>query len=302
MVKSGGQAEPIHYKRWEDIPEGLLSKTALGEKGLKPGSTVHGTIYLKRRRLLVELFHVDEAIPKRPASPKQLAALEKARATQEEVRTCPGCRTVGTKNLNGSLCEHCRHEAWLREVSEKAHHIFRSWVEHSNNYAVLDVETTGLDSQAEIVEIAIVSLDGAVLYQSLVRPLKPIPSEATAIHGITNDMVAAAPRWNDVWPVVREIFVNRTALVYNDNFDVRMIYQACRKNHYPAGIIDSQCVMEAYARYSSSYSWWHKDFTWISLADACLEQGIPIKEAHRALGDAELTAQLITQIVRNSDV
>ncbi|MFC5402353.1 exonuclease domain-containing protein [Cohnella soli] len=298
MVQSDGHLEPLRYKSWDDIPAGLFSKTALGQKGLKPGPFVHGSIYLKSRRILVELYREDEAVPKRAPSPKQLAALEKARAVQEEARTCTSCRTVGSEYLYGQLCEHCRHELWLTEVSEKSRERFRRWVEHSNAYAVLDVETTALDDDAEIVEIAVVALDGAVLYQSLVRPLNPIPPEATAIHGITDEMVAGAPRWTDVWPDVRRLFVDRIALIYNDDFDTRMVYQACMQHHLPAGIIASKCVMKTYARFGRSYSWKHRDYTWISLANACSEQGVKVKDAHRALGDASMTVQLIQCVGR----
>lgn len=65
--------------------------------------------------------------------------------------------------------------------------------------AIVDVETTGLDADAEIVQLAIqrVMYDAAsgVLLQSfapwvaLNAPSKPIPAEATALHGITDEMV-----------------------------------------------------------------------------------------------------------------
>ena len=63
------------------------------------------------------------------------------------------------------------------------------------NCAILDTETTGLYDDAEIVEISIIDENGGVLLDTLVKPLKPIPAEATAIHGITNEMVATAPTW-----------------------------------------------------------------------------------------------------------
>lgn len=65
--------------------------------------------------------------------------------------------------------------------------------------AIVDVETTGLDADAEIVQLAIqrVMYDAAsgVLLQSfapwvaLNEPVQPIPAEATALHRITQEMV-----------------------------------------------------------------------------------------------------------------
>ena len=62
----------------------------------------------------------------------------------------------------------------------------------------LDTETTGLDPRAEIVEIALIDHDGAVLLESLVKPTRPIPQDATRIHRITDGMVADAPTAGEV--------------------------------------------------------------------------------------------------------
>ncbi|MFJ2900325.1 exonuclease domain-containing protein [Streptomyces sp. NPDC087218] len=60
-------------------------------------------------------------------------------------------------------------------------------------YAILDTETTGLDYDSRIVEIAVTTAAGTVLLDTLVNPGAPIPAEAAAIHGITDVMVADAP-------------------------------------------------------------------------------------------------------------
>jgi len=71
---------------------------------------------------------------------------------------------------------------------------------HSHIVAVVDTETTGLyPGRDQLVEIAIMLLEvardtGALVrvldrYQALEDPGRPIPPEATAIHGITDAMV-----------------------------------------------------------------------------------------------------------------
>lgn len=288
--------QPVRYKRWEDVPDGLLSKTALKEKGMKPGPIVRGTIFINRRNLLVKLYHEKEAIPREPASPSQLAALVKARAAQEVVRTCPGCQQIFSFNLKGSICEYCKHEIWLDERSEFAKNRFILWKENQKQYVVLDVETTGLDEDAEIVEIAIVDLDETVLFHSLIRPERTIPDEAVAIHGITNEMVTEAPTWDQIWPQVNREFISRTVLIYNDDFDKRMIYNACRRYKLSVGRIQSECVMKAYAQYSRSYNSYHRDYTWIGLEEAVSDEKVATYVGHRAEGDCLLTVRLISKI------
>jgi DNA polymerase-3 subunit epsilon len=65
---------------------------------------------------------------------------------------------------------------------------------------ILDTETTGLDTSSdEIIELGMVKFtylpSGEIVrvidtFNSLNEPTKPIPPEATKLHGITDDMVA----------------------------------------------------------------------------------------------------------------
>ena len=61
-----------------------------------------------------------------------------------------------------------------------------------------DTETTGLGSNAEIVEVGVVDAVGKTVLESLVRPRRRIPSDAIAVHGISNEMVRDAPTWAEV--------------------------------------------------------------------------------------------------------
>src|SRR5262245_10848525 len=69
---------------------------------------------------------------------------------------------------------------------------------------VLDTEATALDvRKARLVQIAGVrlrsgSLDESLGFESLVNPGCPVPKSATAIHGITDAMVADAPSFGQI--------------------------------------------------------------------------------------------------------
>ncbi|MHB1685395.1 MAG: putative quorum-sensing-regulated virulence factor [Bacilli bacterium] len=91
-------------------------------------------------------------------------------------------------------------------------------------FLLLDVETTGLDLREDrIVQIALVSvLGGAVklVYNTLVNPLRPIPSEVSAVHHITDKMVESAPPWSTVWPTVQRFLTDVDVVVaHNAAFD-----------------------------------------------------------------------------------
>lgn len=100
----------------------------------------------------------------------------------------------------------------------------------TNNLPVfLDTETTGLDDQAEIVEIAILALDGTRLLSTYVRPSVPATPAAAAVHGISDDMLANAPGWPEIAPQVCSLLAGQTVVAHNADFDVRMLAQTSQR-------------------------------------------------------------------------
>lgn len=92
----------------------------------------------------------------------------------------------------------------------------------SQPWAVLDVETTGLAlSEARIVEVAIVHLDGCGpptwTAHTLVDPGEPIVN--TAQHGITDDDVRGAPRFADLAGWLFSALNGRIVVGHNVAFD-----------------------------------------------------------------------------------
>src|SRR2546429_2879444 len=88
---------PVHYSRWEDIPAHLQTRTQLARQGLRPARG-QGPVATMRNQLRPQapyaLYDVGQAIPKRPATPAQRAALAAARQrayAQRHYGTCPMC-------------------------------------------------------------------------------------------------------------------------------------------------------------------------------------------------------------------
>ena len=112
--------------------------------------------------------------------------------------------------------------------------IMEKWI--NGSYVIIDTETTGLKVDDEIIEIAIINMRGDVLLNTLVKPVNTIPPEATKINNITNEMVASAPVWRDVFPLVKDIISNYKWLAWNSRFDARMMVQTCEKAGVFAGM------------------------------------------------------------------
>jgi DNA polymerase-3 subunit epsilon len=174
------------------------------------------------------------------------------------------------------------------------------WAKHMLhcNALILDTETTGLHD-GEIVQIALINSRGAVMLDTLVKPVMPIPPGATAIHGITDAMVADAPGWGEVSELLKSIIAGREVVIYNAGYDRKMMHQSAEKAGTPKidwkELANFHCAMERYAEFWGDWNSYHQSYRWQKLTDACDQQGIPEPEApaHSALGDCLRTLALI---------
>lgn len=206
------------------------------------------------------------------------------------------------------------------------------------NFIVLDTETTGLGSDAEICEIAIIAPDGAALLNTLVKPTVALIEEgAAAIHGIDDLMIESAASFLVLWPQIHDILTSVEIIVtYNADFDRRLLKQSCRaaglhaffgesaetlakhSQAEPKYILPTRwtCCMQMYAvgfgerRYGGGRKW-------MGLSRAITAQGMlsRIQEAmephqahfgdgvwHRALYDAVATLELIKHLAAMYEV
>ncbi|EMX8401574.1 3'-5' exonuclease [Yersinia enterocolitica] len=165
-----------------------------------------------------------------------------------------------------------------------------------NNCLILDTETTGLSGIAEIIEISIIDCTGKVLLNTLVKPRALIPEEVSAIHGITNEMVAAAPTWRDIHWQLMALIHTRTLVIYNIDFDVRLIMQTMEINNCGFAYLElnAECAMRNYAEYYGQRDEKRNKFKWQSLSNAAKQQGVVIDGTpHRALSDCKTTLGII---------
>lgn len=149
------------------------------------------------------------------------------------------------------------------------------------DFLVLDTETTGLKGDAQIVQLAVIDSSGAVLLDTLVKPTCSIPIAAWKIHGITDDMVADAPTFEHVLERLLEIIGNRTLIIYNADFDLRMLRQSSKAAGitYKSSEMRAECAMQWYSQFVGNYRY----------------QRLPGGD-HSALGDARATLAVIKKM------
>jgi DNA polymerase-3 subunit epsilon len=155
---------------------------------------------------------------------------------------------------------------------------------------ILDTETTGLDpARDEIIELALIELDGSVAIDTFIQSRQPIPIEATAIHGITDDMLQGKPTFPEVWERLAP-YLSRPIIIYNAAYDIPMLaYNALRyKIRMPRP--QAHCLMTHYTEYSVG-----ADGPYQKLEVACRQFQIQVG-IHRAISDAEATRQVLLQL------
>jgi DNA polymerase-3 subunit epsilon len=159
----------------------------------------------------------------------------------------------------------------------------------------LDTETTGLHLTAEVIELGVVDDATNVLFDSLVRSRGKIDPAAGRVHGITAEMLASAPTWDEIWPQAEAVLMGRRIGVYNVEFDLRLLKQSHTRSWLRWSLPDSNFfdVMKLYARYFGDYDTFRRSYRYQSLEQAGRQCGIRLPNAHRAVDDCLLTRALL---------
>jgi len=151
-------------------------------------------------------------------------------------------------------------------------------------FVALDLETTGSRAgTSKITEIGAVRLEGfreVGRFHTLVNPQRPIPPMITHITGITQEMVADAPRIEQVVPELLEFLEGAVIVAHNAAFDVGFLnyeLQRLKGRRLGEGAIDTLPLARLLAPGLPNYRL-------RTVADAL---GAPVAACHRALADAQ---------------
>ncbi|MCJ7451233.1 MAG: hypothetical protein MUO39_01990, partial [Steroidobacteraceae bacterium] len=155
--------------------------------------------------------------------------------------------------------------------------------------ACVDLETTGgTAAQHRVTEVGIVLLeDGVVVdeWSSLVNPCQRIPPVIQAFTGITNEMVADAPTFDELRADVRSRLDGRLFVAHNARFDYGFLRSEFRRlgEKFSAPVL---CTV----RLSRALFAEHRRHN----LDTLIERwGLECGQRHRALGDAAVLPALL---------
>jgi DNA polymerase III subunit epsilon len=162
-------------------------------------------------------------------------------------------------------------------------------------YAIVDIETTGSYAAANgITEISIHVFDGEKVvdkFETLINPGQPIPYYIQSMTGITDKMVANAPRFEEVAEKINTILENKVFVAHNVNFDYSFV-----KAHLKDAGFELNNKKLCTVRLSRKI---FPGFLSYSLGKLSRSLGITINDRHRAGGDAEATVKIFHLLLQN---
>lgn len=166
---------------------------------------------------------------------------------------------------------------------------------------VFDTETTGLNiggcRRDEILSLAVMNLDGDVLFCDLLKPSerKKWP-KAESINGISPSMVKGKQtiieRRSEIEPIFKSA---KLYVAYNADFDLGFLRAS------GLDIPDRQTfdVMKEFAKIHGAWDGAHDEWSWCKLEDCAAFYGYRDFGAHDALNDVKATAHCFTSILND---
>jgi DNA polymerase-3 subunit epsilon len=173
-------------------------------------------------------------------------------------------------------------------------------------FTVLDTELTGLDERRDdIVSLGALHMQGGRIelghaFQELVNPKAVLDGRTVVIHGITPSQLEAMPPIEDILAAFME-YAAGTVLVGHClaldlaflNRDARRLKLAPLRN----AAIDTLALYGWLRQRAAEHPAFSLDLPGLSLFDLAAAFEIPVEQAHTALGDAFVTAQVFQRFL-----
>ena len=163
----------------------------------------------------------------------------------------------------------------------------------SADFVVFDIETTGFSPvNNRIIEIGAVKVSGGSIvdrYSTFVNPKTPIPFEIEKLTGINDSMVIDAPEIEEILPQFLAFCSDAVLVAHNANFDMSFI----KENALRQGIrreftyVDTVGIARILLPNQAKHT----------LDAVAKTLGISLENHHRAVDDAQATAEIFVKMI-----
>ena len=143
------------------------------------------------------------------------------------------------------------------------------------------------DDGGKICELAVsVSQGGRPVeeFSTLLNPGMPMHPDVIAIHGITNEMVANAPKFADILPKLLGLLDDCVIVAHNADFDVNFLrseFAQCGMRYLPYPVIATLVLARKSGKFAKN-----------NLGCIAADLGINCAGWHRAMADTKMAEQI----------
>ncbi|NLL76518.1 MAG: PolC-type DNA polymerase III [Clostridiales bacterium] len=162
-----------------------------------------------------------------------------------------------------------------------------------STFVVFDIETTGFSPvNNRIIEIGAVKVENGQIadrYSTFVNPDVPIPFEIEKLTSINDDMVMGAPMIDVILPQFLEFCQDAVLVAHNANFDMSFIMENIRRLGIKKEFtyVDTVGIARILLPHQAKHT----------LDAVCKTLGISLANHHRAVDDAEATAEIFIKFM-----
>ncbi len=160
-------------------------------------------------------------------------------------------------------------------------------------FVVFDIETTGFSPiHNRIIEIGAVKIENGEMtgkFSTFVNPDVPIPFEIEKLTGINDEMVIGAPMIEQVLPQFMEFCQGAVLVAHNANFDMGFIMENAARLGLPRDFtyVDTVGIARLLLPHQAKHT----------LDAVAKTLGISLENHHRAVDDAQATAEIFVKFI-----
>ena len=159
----------------------------------------------------------------------------------------------------------------------------RAWISGvmaAGTALLLDTETASL--HGDVIEVAVLDLQGHVVLEELVRPPGPLDPQASAVHGITAGDLEQAQPFTELAPRLAALLAGRHVIAYNADYDRQVLTREFERAGRPVDPAPRwSCLLQARRKLSPSTS-------------------LALHGAHRAAGDCRAALDILRDLATST--
>lgn len=164
----------------------------------------------------------------------------------------------------------------------------------NKDIVIMGLATTGDSLKDELIEVAIIDLDGNILMDQRIRPTVSVSNES----GVSLAELVDEPSYLSVYIEILEIVNKKVVCIYNADYGARIIRQTSEKYNVESPLSyaeDLFCVMENYSEIKEDYDidWSKKKYT--NILEVAEDEMIEwdSDRGHSSLSDALIIKKMI---------